>query len=82
MDFENLERTVLTGARMIIISSPHNPGGSVWTEDELRRLADICLRHDVLIVSDEIHCDLVYKPYKHTRLPACQMKLLIVASLQ
>ncbi len=68
MDFENLERTVLTGARMIIISSPHNPGGSVWTEDELRRLADICLRHDVLIVSDEIHCDLVYKPYKHTPL--------------
>jgi cystathionine beta-lyase len=65
MDFEDLERAVLTGARMIIISSPHNPGGSVWTEDELRRLANICLRKDVLIVSDEIHCDLVYKPYKH-----------------
>jgi cystathionine beta-lyase len=65
MDFGNLERAVLTGARMIIVSSPHNPGGSVWTEDELRRLASICLRNDVLIVSDEIHCDLVYKPCMH-----------------
>lgn len=65
MDFGNLEKAVLTGARMIIISSPHNPGGSVWTEDELKRLANICLRKDVLIVSDEIHCDLVYKPCKH-----------------
>jgi cysteine-S-conjugate beta-lyase len=65
MDFDNLEKAALTGARMIIISSPHNPGGSVWTEDELRKLADICLRHNILMLSDEIHCDLVYKPYKH-----------------
>jgi cysteine-S-conjugate beta-lyase len=64
MDFENLEKAAI-GASMIILSSPHNPGGSVWAEDELRKVADICLRNDVLILSDEIHCDLVYKPYKH-----------------
>ena len=65
MDLENLERVAKEGARMIIISSPHNPGGSVWTEEELRRMADICLRNDILILSDEIHCDLVFKPNKH-----------------
>ncbi len=65
MDFENLEREASAGARMLILSSPHNPGGSVWTEEELRRLAGICLQHQVLIFSDEIHCDLVYKPYRH-----------------
>ncbi len=65
MDFENLEKAASDGACMLILSSPHNPGGSVWTEDELRRLAEICLRHDMLVLSDEIHCDLVYKPFKH-----------------
>jgi len=65
MDFENLEREASAGARMLILSSPHNPGGSVWTEEELRRLAAICLQHQVLIFSDEIQCDLVYKPYRH-----------------
>ncbi|MGA3014167.1 MAG: PatB family C-S lyase [Bacteroidales bacterium] len=65
MDFENLEKVAKEGARMIIISSPHNPGGSVWTEEELRRLAEICLHNDILILSDEIHCDLVFKPNKH-----------------
>jgi cystathionine beta-lyase len=65
MDLENLDKVAKEGARMIILSSPHNPGGSVWTEEELRRLADICLRNDILILSDEIHCDLVFKPNKH-----------------
>ena len=70
MDFENLEQVASAGARMLILSSPHNPGGSVWTEEELRRLAEICLRNDILILSDEIHCDLVFKPHKHIPL-AC-----------
>jgi cysteine-S-conjugate beta-lyase len=68
MDFDDLERCVAKGARMLFLSSPHNPGGSVWTEEELRRLAGICLREDLLIFSDEIHCDLVYKPNKHVPL--------------
>ncbi len=65
MDFEDLEKKTAAGAKMIIISSPHNPGGSVWTCEELLKLAEICLRHNVLMLSDEIHCDLVYKPFKH-----------------
>ncbi len=66
MDFDNLEELAADGAKMLILSNPHNPGGSVWTCEELTRMAEICLKYDVLIISDEIHCDLVYKPYKHT----------------
>lgn len=66
IDFTDLEQKCRQGARMIILSSPHNPGGNVWTRDELSRIAEICLRHNVLVVSDEIHSDLVYKPHVHT----------------
>jgi cystathionine beta-lyase len=65
MDFENLEALAKEGAKMLIISNPHNPGGSVWTREELTKMAQICLKYNILILSDEIHCDLVYKPFKH-----------------
>jgi len=65
MDLEDLERKAAAGAKMLILSSPHNPGGSVWTREELSRVAEICLKHHVIIFSDEIHCDLVYDPYQH-----------------
>lgn len=65
IDFADLEAKAKDGAKMLILSSPHNPGGSVWTRNELSLLAEICLRYNVLIVSDEIHCDLVFKPYRH-----------------
>jgi cystathionine beta-lyase len=65
MDLEDLEKKAAEGAKMIIISSPHNPGGSVWTREELTKLSVICQKYNVLMISDEIHCDLVYKPNKH-----------------
>lgn len=65
MDLDDLERKAAAGAKMIILSSPHNPGGSVWTREELSRLSEICLQYKVFIFSDEIHCDLVYDPYRH-----------------
>jgi cystathionine beta-lyase len=63
-----LEQLAAEGAKMLIISNPHNPGGSVWTPDELSKLATICLKHNVIMISDEIHCDLVYPQFKHTPL--------------
>lgn len=66
MDYNNLEHHCKNGASMIIISNPHNPGGNAWRPDELKKLADICLKYNVLIVSDEIHQDLVNVGYKHT----------------
>jgi cystathionine beta-lyase len=68
MDFAQLEQLAAEGAKMLIISNPHNPGGSVWTPDELSKLAAICLKHNVIMISDEIHCDLVYPQFKHTPL--------------
>ncbi len=66
MDYENLEQLCREGARMLILSNPHNPAGSAWTSTELERMATICLKYKVLIVSDEIHGDLVNRGYKHT----------------
>ena len=60
----------MTGSeRMLILCSPHNPGGRVWTRDELREIADFCKRHDLILVSDEIHHDLVMPGHKHTVMP-------------
>ena len=66
MDFESLISSADEKTRMIIISNPHNPVGRAWSADELNRLADICLKRNILILSDEIHCDLVLPGWKHT----------------
>ncbi len=67
MDFDALEKLASDEkTTMMILCSPHNPVGRVWKEDELRHLAEICKKHGVLVVSDEIHSDLIYKPHKHT----------------
>lgn len=66
MDFEQLKRMAENPRnRMLILCSPHNPVGRVWTREELERLAEICIQNDVLIVTDEIHSDIVYGKRKH-----------------
>ena len=65
MDFELLEQQAKT-AKMLILCNPHNPVGRCWTREELLRVSEICRRNEVLVVSDEIHCDLVLPGYKHT----------------
>lgn len=65
IDFANLEELFKTGAKMLILSSPHNPVGRVWNKDELIKLGDLCLQYNVLVISDEIHSDLVFKPNIH-----------------
>lgn len=65
MDFENLEDVLSQGCKVMIMANPHNPGGVVWSRETLRRVAEICRRHGVLVVSDEIHSDLVLKGHKH-----------------
>jgi cysteine-S-conjugate beta-lyase len=66
MDFEDLRKKAREGAKMLLLCSPHNPVGRVWTKDELHTLGQICREHDILVVSDEIHFDLVYKSSTHT----------------
>ncbi len=68
MDFENLRSVKNPKTRMLILCNPHNPGGSAWEPDELTKLAEICAEHDIRILSDEIHSDLVFAPHLHTPL--------------
>ena len=67
MDFEQLERAAADPElSMAILCSPHNPVGRVWSREELARLGEICLKNDLLVISDEIHADLVYKGHVFT----------------
>jgi cystathionine beta-lyase len=65
IDFDALERAITPNARVFVLCNPHNPVGRVFTEAELARIAEICLRHNLIICSDEIHCDLIYAPHRH-----------------
>jgi cystathionine beta-lyase len=65
IDFERFERAITKETRVFVLCNPHNPVGRVFTRSELERLAEICLRHDLIMCSDEIHCDLVYPPHHH-----------------
>ena len=65
MDFEGLEKLITPTCRTLILCSPHNPVARVWSREELERLADIAIRKNMIIISDEIHQDLVYSDAKH-----------------
>lgn len=75
MDYESLISGIDQNTRMIIISNPHNPVGRVWSREELQKLADICLERNILILSDEIHCDLVLPGFTHTPLASLSEKI-------
>ncbi len=67
IDFEDLEQKIMQeDVKMMILCSPHNPVGRVWTKEELNRIGEICIRHDVIIAADEIHCDIIYPGQTHT----------------
>lgn len=67
IDFNDFEDKIIKNdVKLFILCSPHNPVSRVWTREELLRLSEICLRHNVLVFSDEIHNDFVYAPNKHT----------------
>lgn len=66
VDFEDFEKKIAeNGVKLFILCSPHNPASRVWTEEELERMLEICERHDVLVVSDEIHHDLTFGGHEH-----------------
>lgn len=65
MDFNDLEEKIDPTVKMIFLCSPHNPVGRVWKKEELMRLGEICIKHNILVVSDEVHCDIAFKPQIH-----------------
>ena len=64
-DFDDLKSKITSDTKMLILCNPHNPGGSVWTKNELTELSEICNKNNILVVSDEIHADVVYAPAKY-----------------
>jgi cystathionine beta-lyase len=67
IDFEDFENKIITEkVKLFILCNPHNPVGRVWSAEELTRMGDICLKHNVIVISDEIHCDFTYPGFTHT----------------
>ena len=65
MDFEGLAKVADEKCRVLILANPHNPAGIVWDVDTLSRLADFCWERGIIVISDEIHCDMAHKGFKH-----------------
>ena len=65
MDFEQLERVIDDKCKILILANPHNPVGITWSRDTLVRLADIAVKHNLIVISDEIHCDMALYGNKH-----------------
>ena len=66
MDYDDLEAKITEKTKALILCNPHNPTGRVWTKDELEKLVNICAKHDICIISDDIHSDIISKDHKHT----------------
>lgn len=64
-DFHNLKSQINKKTRLLLLCNPHNPGGMVWKNEELEELGSICNKNDILIISDEIHSDLIFKGNRH-----------------
>lgn len=65
MDFEDLISKIDESVKLLMLCNPHNPGGFVWNKEDLQHLGDICMEHGILVISDEIHSDLVFKKGSH-----------------
>jgi cysteine-S-conjugate beta-lyase len=75
MDFDLLEDQIDEKTRILILCSPHNPTGNVWKKEELETLAGICIKKNVLIISDEIHADIIYPGNKHVPLASISSEI-------
>ncbi|GCD81355.1 cystathionine beta-lyase PatB [Parageobacillus thermoglucosidasius] len=64
IDWDDFEEKI-RGAKLLVLCSPHNPGGRVWTKEELIKIGELCVEHGVIVISDEIHADLTLPPYQH-----------------
>ena len=66
VDYADFEKKIVENSvKLFILCNPHNPVGRVWTKDELEKMGEICLKHNVIVISDEIHSDLIYKEHSH-----------------
>jgi cystathionine beta-lyase len=68
-DLADLEARITPRTRLLLLCSPHNPVGRIWSPEELRGIGDVCRRHNIIVFSDEVHQDIVYPGYRHTSYP-------------
>lgn len=76
IDFTDLEKKLAAGAKLLIFCSPHNPVGRVWTADELKKVGELCLKYNTLLVSDEVHADLICSGHRHTPIATLSQAIL------
>lgn len=69
MDLEDFESKITEKTKAVLLCNPHNPSGRVWSAEELKKLGDICVKHDIFLISDDIHCELTTRGHAHTFLP-------------
>ncbi|MEI8131751.1 MAG: PatB family C-S lyase [Leptolinea sp.] len=75
IDFDDFERQITKDTRIFLLCNPHNPVGRVFRREELENMAEICLKKDIPICSDEIHCDLVFPGYQHIPLASLNLEI-------
>ena len=76
MDFAAWDRQMTGREKLLVLCSPHNPGGRVWTAEELQGVATFCQRHDLLLISDEVHHDLVFPGQRHLPMPVAAPQII------
>jgi cysteine-S-conjugate beta-lyase len=75
IDFNKFEEAITPQTRVFMLCNPHNPVGRVFTRSELQKLAEICIKHDLMVISDEIHCDLIYDGRMHLPLAGLNQQI-------
>ncbi len=75
IDFDAFRAAIRPNTRLFLLCNPHNPTGRVFTREELLRMADLCLERDLLIISDEIHCDIIYPGHQHLPIAALDPRI-------
>lgn len=75
IDFDDFEEKLKRGVKAFVLCSPHNPVGRVWSKEELKKMADLCVTYDVIIISDEIHGDLTFPGNKHIPIASLSNKI-------
>lgn len=75
IDFDDFEKKAASGVKMFMLCSPHNPAGRVWTLEELLKIGEICLKYNIVIISDEIHSDIIYTGHKHICLASLSLEI-------
>ncbi len=76
IDFETLEKSITGNEKIMLFCSPHNPGGKVWSINELRNIARFCTKYDLILISDEIHNDLVFEQKQHVMFPIAAPEII------